>query len=110
MGGIFGVADKENCAKSLIHGTDFNTHMLDQGFVGMGVNGKRPEIHRGGDVKEKFSEMQADLEEDDRQYGIGVLSDHEHPLTNDLVVNVYADRGGGRFEQGFKEVAEIIVR
>ena len=78
--GLFGVADRKNCAEYLFYGTDYHTHMLDQGFAGWGWPGMRPEIHRLGQVREKFLDRYNRMKEKPRKYGIGVLSSHQQPF------------------------------
>jgi amidophosphoribosyltransferase len=74
MSGIFGVASKENCAKTLFYGTDYHSHLGTE-YGGMAILGEKfvRQIHNisQNQFKSKFYE---DYEHMKGNKGIGVIS------------------------------------
>ncbi len=81
MSGIFGVVSKENCAETLLYGTDYHSHLGTEygGMVVLGEDFQR-QIHdiSHSQFKSKFFE---DCKKMTGNKGIGVISDsNEQPI------------------------------
>lgn len=77
MSGVFGIVSRNDCASSLLYGTDYHSHMGTE-YGGMAVLGDRfhRSIHdiRKSQFKSKFYE---DFKEMHGSAGIGVISDRD---------------------------------
>ena len=77
MSGLFAVASKQNCAETLIYGTDYHAHMGSE-YGGLAVLGQdfARYIHRmnNANFRDKFFDSTKDFE---TNMGIGCVSDLE---------------------------------
>ncbi len=81
MSGIFGVISKEDCAETLLHGTDYHSHLGTE-YGGMAIAGKEITRHihniSQSQFKSKFYESYREIK---GNKGIGVISDcDEQPI------------------------------
>jgi amidophosphoribosyltransferase len=81
MSGVFGIVSKGNCAKTLLYGTDYHSHLGTE-YGGLAVLGEgfHRRIHNISHTqfKSKFYEEQQEM---DGNRGIGVISDSdEQPI------------------------------
>lgn len=78
MGGLFGVASKQDCVFDLFFGTDYHSHLGTKraGMVVHGENGFQRAIHNieNSPFRTKF---ERDIEEMKGNLGIGCISDNE---------------------------------
>lgn len=78
MGGLFGVASKDDCIMDLFYGTDYHSHLgtLRGGLVVKGAGGFKRSIHdiTNAQFRSKFED---DLPRLHGETGIGVISDNE---------------------------------
>jgi amidophosphoribosyltransferase len=98
MGGLFGVASKQDCIMDLFYGTDYHSHLGTQrgGLVVKNPDGFKRNIHdiTNSQFRSKFED---DLHKLKGQTGIGVISDHEdQPLLIGSHHGVYALATVGR--------------
>lgn len=130
MGGLFGVATKNNCAKDVFYGTDYHSHLAaDWAGVAIatekGIFRRRKHI-KSSQFKSRFSEI-LDLS---GSYGLGVMANERQPiceksklgnfaLATDAtilnikeIVNELLERGISLSEASFEEpnYAEVISK
>ena len=78
MGGLFGVASKQDCVFDLFFGTDYHSHLgIKRGGMAVyGKNGFQRAIHNieNSPFRTKF---ELDVEEMSGNLGIGCISDNE---------------------------------
>ncbi len=92
LGGLFGVASKENCTKDLFFGTDYNTHLGTE-VAGLGIlNGDIEVLSHdisNSQFKSKFSKQYGKLK---GNLGIGVISDikEEQPIKFETKIGTFA--------------------
>ncbi len=81
MSGVFGLVARENCAKTLMYGTDYHSHLGTE-YGGLAVLGKEFDrrIHNIGQTQFK-SKFYDDYHQMEGPKGIGVISDcDEQPI------------------------------
>ncbi len=92
LGGLFGVASKENCARDLFFGTDYNTHLgTEVGGLAL-LNGDIEIISHdisNSQFKSKFGKHYGELK---GKVGIGVISDtkEEQPIKFETKIGKFA--------------------
>lgn len=76
MGGLFGIAGKENCSRSLFYGTDYHSHLGTEngGLAVLGPKGFFNSIHSIGQAQFK-SRFVDDYKKMDGHLGLGVIDD-----------------------------------
>ncbi|MCX5804951.1 MAG: amidophosphoribosyltransferase [Proteobacteria bacterium] len=109
MSGIFGIVSKENCASSLLYGTDYHSHMGTE-YGGMAVLGDKfyRSIHdiSKSQFKSKFFEEYKDME---GNLGIGVISDRDaQPLIIGSKFGTFAIVFTGLVENASELAAELL--
>jgi amidophosphoribosyltransferase len=92
VGGIFGVASKNDCVADIFYGTDYHSHLGTQrgGLVVRGQNGLKRFIHdiTNAQFRSKFED---DLPKLEGSIGLGVISDWEdQPLIISSHLGTYA--------------------
>jgi len=80
MGGLFGVAAKDSCAKDVFYGTDYHSHLAAE-WAGIAITTEKGIFRRrkhikSSQFKSRFSEILALP----GSYGIGVMSDDRQPV------------------------------
>ncbi len=109
MSGIFGIVSKENCASSLLYGTDYHSHMGTE-YGGMAVLGDKfyRSIHdiSKSQFKSKFFEEYKEME---GNLGIGVISDRDaQPLIIGSKFGTFAIVFTGLVENANELAAELL--
>lgn len=111
MGGIFGVASKEDCVRDLFFGTDYHSHLGTKrgGMAVYGENGFDRAIHNisNSPFRTKF---ERDVQELTGNLGIGCISDYEpQPLLVQSHLGSYAITTVGRIENIKELVTETFA-
>jgi len=109
MSGIFGVVSKENCADTLLYGTDYHSHLGTE-YGGMAILGKdfQRQIHNisQSQFKSKFYEDSRQME---GNKGIGVISDsNEQPMFLNSKFGPFCIVTSGLIENSEKLVEELL--
>ena len=112
LGGLFGVASKENCVRDLFYGTDYNTHLGTE-VGGLALFNGNIEIisHDISDsqFKSKFSKHEGEMT---GKIGIGVISDvkEEQPIEFDTKIGKFALCTIGLMKNSEKLYSELISK
>ncbi len=110
LGGLFGVASKNNCARELFFGTDYNTHLgTEVGGLAL-LNGNIEIISHdisNSQFKSRFGKHYAKL---DGKLGIGVISDtkEEQPIKFETKIGDFALCTVGLIKNSKELYAELI--
>jgi len=92
MGGIFGVASRNDCVADLFYGTDYHSHLGTRrgGLAVKGKSGIQRDIHDISNAQFR-SKFEDDIKKMRGTNGIGVISDYEsQPLIIGSHLGVYA--------------------
>jgi amidophosphoribosyltransferase len=112
LGGLFGVASKENCAKDLFFGTDYNTHLGTE-VGGLALLDSEIEIiyHdiSNSQFKSKFGKHYGRLK---GKLGIGVISDikEEQPIKFETKIGNFAICTIGLIKNSKELYSELIEK
>ncbi len=110
LGGLFGVASKDNCAKDLFFGTDYNTHLGTE-VGGLALLDGDIEVFShdisNSQFKSKFSEHYGKLK---GRLGIGVISDikEEQPIKFETKIGNFALCTVGLLKNSRELYAELV--
>lgn len=110
MGGIFGVASKQNCVMDLFFGVDYHSHLGTRrgGMAVHGESGFNRAIHNieNSPFRTKF---ERDVEEMEGNLGIGCISDSEpQPLLIQSHLGSYAITTVGRLDNEDELLKEVM--
>ena len=112
LGGLFGVASKEDCAMDLFYGTDYNTHLGTE-VGGLALFNGNIEIifHDISDsqFKSKFSKHEGEMK---GKLGIGVISDikEEQPIKFETKIGKFALSTIGLIKNSKELYSELISK
>src|SRR4030042_3071102 len=112
LGGLFGVASKNNCARDLFFGTDYNTHLgTEVGGLAL-LNGDIEIISHdisNSQFKSKFGKYYGKLK---GRLGIGVISDikEEQPIKFETKIGNFAVCTIGLIKHSRKVHSELISK
>jgi amidophosphoribosyltransferase len=112
LGGLFGVASKENCAKDLFFGTDYNTHLGTE-VGGLALLDSNIEIIShdisNSQFKSKFGKHYGKLK---GKLGIGVISDikEEQPIKFETKIGNFALCTIGMIKNSEELYSELIEK
>jgi amidophosphoribosyltransferase len=112
LGGLFGVASKENCGRDLFFGTDYNTHLgTEVGGLAL-LNGDIEIIFHdisNSQFKSKFGKHYGELK---GKLGIGVISDirEEQPIKFETKLGKFALCTIGLIKNAKELYSELIDR
>jgi amidophosphoribosyltransferase len=92
LGGLFGVVSKDNCARDLFFGTDYNTHLgTEVGGLAL-LDGDLTIFHHDISNSQFKSEFSKYYEKLNGTLGIGVISDvnEEQPIKFETKIGSFA--------------------
>lgn len=80
MGGLFGVAAKDSCAKDVFYGTDYHSHLAAE-WAGIAITTEKGIFRRRKHIKSsQFKSRFSEILGLSGSYGIGVMSDERQPI------------------------------
>ena len=112
LGGLFGVASKDNCAKDLFFGTDYNTHLgTEVGGLAL-LDGDIEVLSHdisNSQFKSKFSKHYGNMK---GKLGIGVISDikEEQPIKFETKIGNFALCTVGLIKNSRELYAELVKK